>query len=61
MENVDVLDGWQTLDVEVAQPPEMETLAHHGVEAAVENFFLISTVAGAIREVLDSAHARALT
>ncbi len=50
-EEVDVLHRRQPLDLEVAQPPEVEPLAHHGVQAAVDALLGVSVRLGAEGEV----------
>ena len=41
MEKIDIFDGRQAVDLEIAEPPEMQPLAHHGMQAAIERVFYI--------------------
>ena len=41
MEQVDIFDRRQPLNLEIAEPPEMQPFAHHGVESAVELLLFI--------------------
>ncbi len=53
VQEIDVLDGGQAIDLEIAQPPEMQALAHHGVQSAVKLRFLVPIPAGLVSEVLQ--------
>src|SRR5208282_1684687 len=56
MKEVDVFDGRQPINLEIAEPPEMQALAHHGVDSAVELVLFIAIFAGAIAEMLPGGH-----
>ena len=42
VEEINVFDRGQAFDLEIAQPPEMQALPHHGMQPAIELVFLIS-------------------
>ena len=58
-EEVDVLGRREPLDVEALEAPEVEPLADHRVEAAVELVLDEPALAGAEGEVLHAPHAEA--
>src|SRR6185437_15679025 len=51
VDQVYVFDGWQTIDLEIAESPEVQPLAHHGVDSAVELLLFIGIPTGAIGEM----------
>src|SRR5579862_6320319 len=51
VDQVYIFDGRQTVDLEIAKPPEMQPLAHHGVDSAVELLLFIPIPAGAVGEM----------
>ena len=54
MEEIDVFDGGQPIDLEIAEPPEVQALPHHGVQSAVELRLFISISGEFVSEVLQS-------
>ncbi len=57
---VHIFNGRQPFDFEILQPPEMQALPHHGMDAAVKLFLFIRIPAGAIGE-MHAGHAMAVT
>src|SRR5207249_75057 len=60
MEKVDVFHGWQSVNFEIAEPPEMQTLPHHRMEATVKRVFFVSIAIGLESKVLQDTAARSL-
>src|SRR5437899_12441664 len=60
MQKVDVRDRWQALDLEVAEAPEMQPLADHGMHSALQPFPLVPSVSWTIGKVLHAAYALTL-
>ena len=55
VQQINIFDSGQPLDIEVAEPPQVEALPHHRVQATIDLFLLISSGARTIGEVLHAS------
>ena len=58
VKQIDIFDRRQALDLEISQPPQVQTPPHRGMQPAVELRFLIPISVGLVSEVLQSAESR---
>ncbi len=58
VQQVNIFNRGQAIDLEVLEPPQMQTFAHHGMNSAEKLHFLVAAVGMLVSEVLNAAHAR---
>ena len=55
VQQINIFNSGQPLDIEVAEPPQVEALPHHRMQATIDLFLLISSGTRTIGEVLHAS------